>query len=117
MAERAFAKSMADRNLSAFETFIDDEAIFIAGDGVASRGRAAVVAQWAQFFEGDEAPFSWEPEIVEVLDSGYLALSTGPVRGPDGQILAYYQSTWRKNQAGQWKVVFDRGQRYCPPQQ
>lgn len=26
-----------------------------------------------------EAPFSWEPAQVEVLDSGTLALSSGPV--------------------------------------
>lgn len=112
--ERAFAQSMADRDFGAFASFLDDEAVFW-GSGSAARGKAAVMARWKRFYEGPDAPFAWEPETVLVLESGTLALSTGPVTAPGGRVFAYFTSTWRKDEHGQWKIIFDKGQRYCPP--
>ncbi len=113
-AERAFAKSMADRDLDAFAASVADEAIFFGGKGPL-RGKKTVVAAWARFFEGPDAPFSWEPETVAVLDSGTLGLTSGPVRDPDGKQIAIFQSIWRLEADGVWRVVFDRGCDYCPP--
>jgi ketosteroid isomerase-like protein len=110
-AEIAFAASMAARDLDAFASHVAEEALFFGGDGVL-RGRAAVVAGWKAFFEGERAPFSWEPEQVEVLDSGTLALSSGPVRGPDGKRIGTFNSIWRREPDGKWRVTFDKG---CPP--
>jgi ketosteroid isomerase-like protein len=110
-AERAFAATMARRDLAAFATFVSDEAIFFSGSG-ALRGKQAVVKAWARFYEG-AAPFSWEPERVEVLDSGGLALSTGPVRDPAGKQIATFNSIWRKEKDGKWRVVFDKGEPVC----
>jgi hypothetical protein len=47
-----------------------------------------------------------------VLDSGTLALSTGPVYAPDGQRSGTFNSTWRREKDGRWKIVLDNG---CPP--
>jgi hypothetical protein len=80
-AETAFAKSMADRNAAAFAALIADEAVFFGGKGVA-RGKRAVVADWKRFFDGPAAPFSWAPAEVEVLSSGTLGYSSGPVFDP-----------------------------------
>jgi hypothetical protein len=44
-----------------------------------------------------------------VLDSGTLALSTGPVRNPKGEPFARSNSIWRR-EAGGWRIVFDKGQ-------
>lgn len=110
-AEIAFAKTMADRDHDAFASHVADEAVFFSGQSVL-RGRAAVAAGWAGFFEGSRAPFSWEPEEVEVLDSGTLALSTGPVFDPAGNSVGTFISTWRRGTDGVWRVVFDKG---CPP--
>jgi len=107
-AERAFAKSMADRNLEAFAGFIAAEAIFFNGQ-TPLRGKAQVVSEWSRFFEGETAPFSWEPDQVEVLDSGTLALSTGLVRDPDGKVIARFNSIWRLEAPGTWRVIFDKG--------
>jgi len=107
-AERAFAKTMADRNFAAFTSFLSEEAIFYAGEKPI-RGKQAVAADWKRFYEKPEPPFSWEPESVEVLDSGTLALSSGPVRGPDGKIIARFNSIWRLEAPGVWRVVFDKG--------
>jgi uncharacterized protein (TIGR03067 family) len=109
-AEIAFAATMAARDHEAFASHIADEALFFSKQGVL-RGKAAVVAGWKPFFEGPKPPFSWAPERVEVLDSGTLALSSGPVRGPEGRQMGTFNSIWRREADGRWKVVFDKG---CP---
>ena len=112
-AENAFAQTMRERNLEAFGDFIADEAVFFAGTTVL-RGRSKVIEGWAQYFNGPEAPFSWEPDQVEVLESGSLALSTGPVRDPAGKVVARFNSIWRLESPNFWKVVFDKGSPASP---
>lgn len=107
-AETAFARSMAERNLVAFGEFIADEAVFFSGT-TALRGRREVVQAWSGYFAAPAAPFSWEPDQVEVLASGTLALSTGPVRDPSGAVIARFNSIWRLEAPDRWRVVFDKG--------
>jgi ketosteroid isomerase-like protein len=107
-AESSFAASMAQRNLLAFATFISPEAVFF-GDTVALRGKPAVIEAWRPFFEGPEAPFSWKPHLVEVLPSGTLALSSGPIHDPAGKLVGTFNSIWRREPGGKWRVVFDKG--------
>lgn len=109
--ERAFAQTMADRDAAAFAEFVSAEGIFLSAETL--RGREAVAAGWAAYFEGETAPFSWEPETVLVLDSGSLALSTGPVYNGEGNQVAIFTTTWRQEEPGVWRVVFDRGNRFC----
>jgi len=106
--EMDFAKTMADRDLEAFRTFISPEAIFFNGNDPI-RGVDAIVAAWASLFEGDQAPFSWDPDLVQVLDKGGLALSSGPVYNPAGEVAGRFNSIWRKEADGQWRVIFDKG--------
>jgi ketosteroid isomerase-like protein len=111
-AERAFAASMADRDQAAFREHIAEEAVFFDGEK-AVRGKAAVVAAWQAFFERSTAPFSWEPETVQVLDSGMLAHSSGPVFNPEGKRVGTFNSVWRRETDGKWRVVFDKGCDAC----
>jgi ketosteroid isomerase-like protein len=106
--EIAFAKTMADRDLDAFLTFVSPEAVFFNGNEPL-RGREAIARGWAPFFEDAEAPFSWHPDVTEVLESGRLALSSGPVRAASGEEVGRFNSIWRKDPDGQWRVVFDKG--------
>jgi ketosteroid isomerase-like protein len=107
-AEEAFAQTMADRDLEAFGTFVSEEAVFFGSTG-ALRGREAVVEGWRPLFQEEEAPFSWAPEVVEVLESGTLAHSSGPVRDPEGNVVATFSSVWRLEADGKWRVIFDKG--------
>jgi ketosteroid isomerase-like protein len=110
VAESSFAATMAQRDSVAFARFIAPDAIFF-GEKAAQRGKSAVVEGWSRFFAGPDAPFSWRPEKVEVLDSGRLALSTGPVLDPEGHQIGTFNSIWRRESDGSWRVVFDKG---CP---
>jgi len=105
--ERAFAKSMADRDHRAFVSFLSEETVFFSGTGVL-RGPGQVGDGWKRFFEGPKAPFSWEPDQVEVLDSGSLAFSSGPVYDPDHKRIGTFHSVWRRED-GRWRIVFDKG--------
>ena len=109
--ERAFAKTMADRDHAAFVSFLSDEAVFVGGRGPL-RGKKAVAEAWKAFYEGAKAPFSWAPDTAEVLESGTLAMTSGPVFDPQGKRTGTFNSIWRREADGQWRIVFDKG---CPP--
>jgi len=110
--EQAFADSMAARDFDAFRSFLSPEAVFFSG-ATALRGAEAVAAAWKPYFEGSDAPFSWRPGTVEVLESGGLALSSGPVFDPSGTRVGTFNSTWRREADGAWKIVFDKGEKAC----
>ena len=110
--ERAFAKTMADRDLAAFAAFLSPEAVFFTSTK-ALRGKAQVVDFWKRFYDKPAAPFSWKPEQVEVLDSGTLASSSGPVFDQAGKQIATFSSIWRLEAPGVWRIVFDKGNDVC----
>jgi ketosteroid isomerase-like protein len=107
-AESSFAASMAERNLAAFASHVSPEAVFF-GDTTVMRGKEEVLARWRGFFTDANAPFSWKPEVIEVLSSGRLALSSGPVFDAKGKKLGSFNSIWRRDQDGRWKIIFDKG--------
>jgi ketosteroid isomerase-like protein len=106
--EIAFAATMAARDPDGFLTFISPEAVFFHGN-TPLVGLEAIARAWAPFFEGPEPPFAWRPDVVVVLESGRLALSSGPVLDPAGRELGRFNTVWRKDGDGQWRVVFDKG--------
>jgi ketosteroid isomerase-like protein len=111
--ERAFAKTMADRDFEGFQRFLSKEAIFFSGKD-ALRGRAIVAERWKGYFSAPAAPFSWDPDQVQVLESGTLALSTGPVLDSQGRLTGRFASIWRLEEPGVWRIVFDRGESAAP---
>lgn len=64
-----------------------------------------------------ETELAWEPAEVEVLDSGTLALSSGPVRDPAGKLIGTFTSIWRLEAPGRWRIVFDKGGEVCDCQE
>jgi ketosteroid isomerase-like protein len=110
--ERAFARTMAQRDLAGFASFVSEEAVFFSGQAPL-HGKQAVTAWWKRYYEKPEAPFSWEPADIEVLDSGTLALSSGPVRDAQGKVVATFTSIWRLEAPGTWRIIFDKGNEVC----
>ena len=109
--ETAFAKTMAARDHAGFVAFLSPETIFQGGAGPL-RGREAVAAAWKKFYDGPQAPFAWAPERAVVLASGTLASTSGPVFDPSGRRTGTFNTVWRKETDGKWRVIFDSG---CPP--
>jgi len=107
--EIAFAKTLADRDVQAFRAMIAPDVIWLADQPL--RGPDQVLTRWQKFFDAQQPPFSWAPEVVEVQHGGKLALSTGPVLDPAGKRVGTYTSIWRREPGGEWKIIFDRG---CP---
>ena len=106
-AETAFARTMALRDHAAFTTFLSEETVFFGASVL--RGKKAVADAWARFYEKPDAPFSWESQEVEVLPSGSLALSSGPVYDPKGTLIGRFTSIWRQEAPSVWKIIFDKG--------
>jgi len=107
-AERNFAATMARRDFEGFTGYLSREAVFMRPGG-AARGKAAVADAWRAYFDKPAAPFSWTPQEVEVLASGTLAFSSGPVFDAAGKQVGRFNSVWRLEGPGTWRVVFDRG--------
>jgi len=112
--EVGFSQSVEKQDRELFASFIDPDARFV-GNKV-DRSREAIAEAWAVFFTGDLPLIKWRPQIVEVLDSGNLALSRGPYRiidedekGESREAWGTYNSVWRLNADGEWLVVFDAG--------
>ncbi len=112
--EIAFSLSVEKKDVTSFASFIDDDARFV-GSSV-SRGPVDVTEAWSVFFADDGPLIKWRPQIIEVLKDGNLALSRGPYRmtardeeGNTTEHWGTFNSIWRKDAEGSWKVVFDAG--------
>jgi ketosteroid isomerase-like protein len=116
-AEVGFSRSVENRDLEGFVGFLDPEVRFVTGS--ISRGPEEVAEAWAGFFQVDGPRIRWRPAVVEVVADGTLAISRGPYRmtsvSEDGQLVhawGTFNSTWRLNADGEWKVLFDAGGDY-----
>jgi ketosteroid isomerase-like protein len=113
-AEVGFSRAVESRDFETFIGFLDPEARFITGR--VARGPDEIGQDWPAFFEPDGPRIRWRPAIVEVVAAGTLAISRGPYRlttvGEDGKpVRAWgrFNSTWRRNSDGDWRVLFDAG--------
>jgi len=113
-AEIKFSLSAENRDRDQFIKSIDADARFVSAS--VYRGPDEIVRAWAPFFEAGGPRIKWRPQYVEVLASGDLALSRGPyrieTREEDGSLTVgwgTFNSIWRRNQQGHWRVVFDAG--------
>jgi len=118
--EIAFSQSVENNDIDAFKLFLDDDARFV-GLSVMS-GPDAISKAWNVFFTEDGPDIKWRPQFVEVLEDRTLALTRGPYRmiskDADGNSVEQwgtFNSVWRKNSDGEWRVVFDAGNAAAQP--
>ena len=112
--EIGFSQSVENQDIHAFRSFIDADARFV-GAGVL-RGVDQIAEGWSVFFKPGLPTITWRPQIVEVLEDGNLALSRGlylsTAANADGDTVeswGTFNSIWRLNDDGVWRVVFDAG--------
>ncbi len=102
---------MAERDFAAFASHLSRDAVFFDERNI-QHGAAEVAAAWKPLFSDATAPFSWAPDHVEVLASGDLALSTGPVF-VNAKVVGRFNSIWRLEAPHTWRIVFDKGEPVC----
>ena len=112
--EIGFSKSVESQDAEAFASVLDPDARFV-GNSVMS-GPDAIIEAWSFFFGEDAPKMKWRPRFVEVLNDGTLALTRGPFRmitkdeeGNETEHWGTFNSFWRLQENGEWKVVFDAG--------
>lgn len=112
--EIGFSQSVENQDIDAFRSYIDADARFVSNSVL--RGPDAIAAAWQVFFEAQGPTIKWRPQFVEVLENGRLALTRGPYRmltrdsdGAPVERWGTFNSIWRLQDDGQWRVVFDAG--------
>ena len=118
--EIGFSVSAEMRDAEEFASFIDADARFV-GNAV-TRGPAAITEAWSVFLTDGGPAIKWRPQFIEVLEDGALALSRGPYRmitkdddGNESEHWGTFNSVWRLNDDGEWRVVFDAGNAAAEP--
>ena len=112
--EIGFSKSVEQLDMDAFRSFIDADARFVGASVL--RGVDQIAEGWSVFFSGELPKIKWRPQVIEILENGRLALSRGPYisvsENADGdkvETWGTFNSIWRLNDDGKWRVVFDAG--------
>ena len=112
--EIGFSKSVETQDVALFASFIDADARFVSN--VVTHGPEAIAAAWSVFFTESGTTIKWRPQFVQVLETGTLALTRGPYRmvtnTDQGKMMEHwgtFNSVWRLQENGEWKVVFDAG--------
>lgn len=112
-ADQALARAVDQRDRSAFEALVAEDAHF-AGGGEPLQGRPAVVKGWAGFFEPDGPRLSWAPELAEISRSGDLGYTVGHYllesRDAEGRSVkreGRYVTVWRKGADGAFRAAAD----------
>ncbi len=110
--EREFSQAAETRGIkAAFLAYFDDNTIAFYPQPV--NGKQAMAAE-------SESPASlvWLPTFVEISTSGDFGFTTGPSEYRAGGVhdssvsYGHFISVWKKNAAGEWKVVLDIGSNY-----
>lgn len=115
--EMSFARSVAEHDAAAFAAHLAPDAVFAVGTPRPTRGPRAIADAWAGIVRGDGLRLEWYPARTTV--SGDLAWSTGPalferLDGREPRLArSTFQSVWRREPDGRWRVVFDTG---TPPE-
>ncbi len=111
-AETQFSRAAERKDEQAFINMVDPDARFVTS-GIA-RGHKEIAAAWSFAFADDDTIMRWRPAVVDVTSDGALAISRGPYRltgidaeGSKFEVWGTFISTWRRNEDGQWRVVFD----------
>jgi len=120
-ADREFAAASVEHGAAdAFRMYLDDNATMFSEGRNPVRGRESI---YEIMKAGDGAyVLEWTPLEAEVARSGELGWTWGEfvvkARGKDGrESLSWgkYVNVWKKNTAGEWKVVADIGNESPPP--
>ena len=114
-AEAQFQQAREQRGMAGWLSFFAQNAINLAPGARITRGKPAMRKQLAASWNPN-LRLTWQPEQVEVSNSGDMASTAGYWQLYDKQKAnsppidtGKYLTVWRKQQNGAWKVIADIG--------
>ncbi|OJV12381.1 MAG: hypothetical protein BGO21_06445 [Dyadobacter sp. 50-39] len=108
--ERAFAAKAVETDVpTAFLAYLDSSGVIFNGEGAVNG-----IAQYSKALKGGKDLLKWYPIIGHVSQGGDMGFTSGPFqfladRAQDAVASGYFFSVWKKNAAGQFKVMLDGG--------
>jgi ketosteroid isomerase-like protein len=113
-AEKSYNKLAAEKGFRAASLQV------FADDGVAFAPKPVNGKKYWEK-ETEDPVLSWQPIFASIARSGDLGYTTGPWEyrktrdDPKPQAFGHYNTLWRKNAAGVWRVVVDVGTEHRQP--
>jgi ketosteroid isomerase-like protein len=108
-AEDTFSIAMLGRDRSAFAGLLADNALLLVCRRVL-RGKAAIMRGLRPYFDGRHDCVCSEASRIEVLDGAGLAFASGALLDvPDGCPVGAFESIWRRDPDGAWRIAFAQG--------
>jgi ketosteroid isomerase-like protein len=115
-ADRAFARSVADRRLEAWVEAFDTTGIQMRPNRPFTPGHEEIRRLMTPAFADTSWHLSWEPRLAFVSASADLGYTLGTYQsvrrdstGQERSGTGKYVTIWRKQADGGWKAVFDGG--------
>lgn len=117
-ADQDWAKSVADKNLDAFMSFIGDDASMCDLSGRWTHGKDAIKADFSKALADPAFKLTWSVESADVSKSGDLGYTRGSFEGSQGndKFSGSYTTVWKKDKDGKWRVAVDIASAAPPPQ-
>ena len=113
-ADAGWAEAATSKSAERMVEFYDDKGVFIGQDGKVVCGRESLKAAWVAFFSTPGIKLTWQVQVVEVSQSGDVAVSYGPWQIEQGQLgqtitrAGTYVFVWKRQADGKWKVLVDK---------
>lgn len=108
--ERTFAAKAVETDVpTAFLTYLDSAGVIFNGEGAVNG-----IAQYSKVPRGGKDLLKWYPIIGHISQGGDIGFTSGPFQFFADRTQAavgsgYFFSVWKKNAAGQFKVMLDGG--------
>lgn len=113
-ADAAWLKAYASKDAAKAVSFFDEHGSMLVPHAPIVTGRAAIADFITRGFELRNYKITWHPDKVDVAASGELGYTSGvyemsftDASGGTAADKGKYLMVWRRQQNGQWKVLFD----------
>jgi ketosteroid isomerase-like protein len=108
-ADQDWAKSVADRNLDQFMSFIGDDAYMCDLSGKWMQGKDAIKADWTKALADPTFKLSWTVDTADVSKDGNMGYTRGSFQGgqSNASFSGSYATVWHKDKDGKWRVAVD----------
>jgi len=114
--DEQFCRDFAAQGVDGWLAYFADDAVVFSSKGPITRDRGALEKHYRELFGPGKVPLTWKPSGGEIAASGDLGFTYGtwemPSKDKDGRAITRtgkYQTTWKKQRDGTWKIVADIG--------